>query len=365
MDEEKFKPQRRTREELDKLLERNDAPIKKEYLVEIKRVKPAQDPDPETKEVSEGKRGDGGVDGKRTGKSRKQQKQDREDSMKSGENLCQALAKGNCTFGDSCRFNHDVSKYFSLKAKDLPGACPFKSLPKCPYGVTCRYYQTHPDSEALMPQPDPAGEPEKPKVEAVEELKPKVEADEELKPKVEAAEELKSVDVLELLVPESIETETNYASKDLQMSLKKQSYEFEAADQLLKPKHHGNAGNKKRRVDEAGQAVPGGDEAAVDGTSAGRAAPGEGAEGIDLKLRPGEKKLIDFSGKTYLAPLTTVGNLPFRRVCKTLGCDITIGEMAMATNLLQGQASEWALLRRHPCEDIFGVQICGGYADTM
>ena len=50
---------------------------------------------------------------------------------------------------------------------------------------------------------------------------------------------------------------------------------------------------------------------------------------------------------------------------KDFGADITCGEMAMSHNLVMGQASEWARIRRHASEDCFGIQVAGGQPEHM
>ena len=39
--------------------------------------------------------------------------------------------------------------------------------------------------------------------------------------------------------------------------------------------------------------------------------------------------------------------------------------MALAQPLVSGQSEEWALVRRHESERMFGVQLAGGYANRM
>lgn len=72
---------------------------------------------------------------------------------------------------------------------------------------------------------------------------------------------------------------------------------------------------------------------------------------------------MDWRGHTILAPLTRGGNLPFRRLCVEFGATITVSEMAYAKQLMRGSNSELALVRKHPSETRFGVQIAASTPD--
>ncbi|KAK9473872.1 uncharacterized protein V1510DRAFT_391090 [Dipodascopsis tothii] len=85
------------------------------------------------------------------------------------------------------------------------------------------------------------------------------------------------------------------------------------------------------------------------------------AEYVEAPYTVAEKKRIDLRGAKILSPLTTVGNLPFRLLCRSYGCEVTYSEMAVTLPLLQGSKSEWALQRSNTREfegrGYFGSQI--------
>ncbi len=72
-----------------------------------------------------------------------------------------------------------------------------------------------------------------------------------------------------------------------------------------------------------------------------------------------------FQDVLVLAPLTVGGNLPFRRLCTEFGAEVTVGEMAVARRASSPAAQRVALLRSHPDERFFGVQLADRNPETL
>ncbi|KAF9453346.1 FMN-linked oxidoreductase [Macrolepiota fuliginosa MF-IS2] len=291
--------------------------------------------------------------------------------------LCWKVANGSeCEHGENCKFAHDIPAYLAAKVHDLripdtseisdaepfiktdrpvttphpdhPSldlgtTCPvFTETGECRYGFKCRFLGAH------------------------------IRADDTGKIALVGDEDKKARSALTA-------NELNSVNRDIQNGLRTKKYPLPIATAYLdKLKGSDDKEEKPAPVpDGSAIVVVSEPEQNLDTTMSEPEPPTavpsivdelvqnqtgdshQADDNADVPFRFREKKRLHWTGKTYLAPLTTVGNLPFRRLCVSLGADITCGEMGLANSFLAGSKEEWSLVRRHPSEKIFGVQVAG------
>jgi tRNA-dihydrouridine synthase 3 len=221
-----------------------------------------------------------------------------------------------CQFGDRCKLGHDLRKYLEEgrrgDAFTLDGKCHvFETYGRCPSGWKCRFVKSHMEE---MERED--GRKELVLVEDASKMPDETVIDRE--------NEDKRPGIL------------NVVSHEVKIELNRKRLPFQEADayiQWLNKEAKLSDDLAKRRKQQ---------EADIEDIRAQYTEP---------PFKPAEKRRLYFGKDTpVLAPLTTQGNLPFRRLCIDLGAQLTYSEMAMGLPMIQGAKTDWTLVKAHESE---------------
>lgn len=280
-------------------IEKGIAPIKPEYIIENPSI-PVND-----RYVNDDDAEAGDRDKEEKGKKKKRGQNKKRDLRQQHEEvrLCTSLLDpsnpGTCRFGaEHCRSTHDIETYLATKPADIDGTCPvYEAIGYCPAGLKCRWLKSHyADGKLVRNQAQ-----------------------------------------IEAFTSQN-EKEVNKISTEAKLALQKKKYIFEVSDKVvpfldLQVQSEENLAKREETKDN-------------------------NASYVEAPFKIAEKKKLDLRRAKIVSPLTTVGNLPYRRLMKTLGADVTYSEMALTIPLLQATNSEWALPKAHTSEyPGFGVQI--------